>query len=65
MDISGVAGLSTALPQAQAGNELSVRVLKKALDAQSQGALQLIQALPQPQPVSNPAHLGQNVDVKA
>jgi hypothetical protein len=42
-------------------------VLKKALDTEASAAMALIQAIPQPQPVtsSNPPHLGQNVDTKA
>lgn len=64
MDVSGLTGLASALTQVQTGNDIGVAVLKKALDAQSQSAMALIQALPQPQSV-NPAHLGQNVDVKA
>ena len=44
-----------------------VAVLKKALDTEASAAQALIQAIPQPQPVtnSNPPHLGQNVDTKA
>ena len=52
----------------QAGEQQrQVLVLKKALDAESSAAAALIQAIPQPQPVtsSNPPHLGQNVDTKA
>lgn len=63
MDVSGLTGLSATASQAQLGNAISVAVLKKAMEAQEQGALQLLQALPQP--ANNPDHLGQNVDVKA
>lgn len=63
MDVSGIAGLASALSQVQVGNAVSVQVLKKAMDTEAQGALQLLQALPQP--TNNPAHLGQNIDVKA
>lgn len=65
MDVSGLTGLSSALEQAKTGNDLGVQVLKKAMDVEAQGAMQLIQALPQPQGTNNPPHLGQNVDVKA
>lgn len=63
MDISGLSSLSTALSSTQAGNAIGVQVLKKAMQVEAQGALQLLQALPQP--ANNPPHLGQNVDVKA
>lgn len=63
MDLSGIGSLSTALSQSQTGDAVSTLVLKKAMQIQEESALQLLQALPQPP--SNPAHLGQNVDVKA
>lgn len=63
MDLSGIGSLSTALSQSQTGDAVSTLVLKKAMQIQEESALQLLQALPQPP--SNPAHLGQNIDVKA
>lgn len=63
MDVSGISSLSAAVSQAQTGAAASVLVLKKAMEAEAQGAMQLLQALPRP--ASNPAHLGQSVDVKA
>ena len=62
MDIASVGSLSTALSQAKTGDAVGTLVLKKALDMQAQGAVQLIQALPQP---SNPANLGNSIDIKA
>lgn len=45
-------------------NNIQVAVLKKAMDSQSQSAVALINALPQP--ASNlPAHLGRNVNTSA
>jgi hypothetical protein len=47
---------------------VGVAVLKKALDIEAQGAMQLIAALPQPpqQSAANlPPHLGQNIDTTA
>lgn len=63
MDVSTLVGLSTAQSQARTGDAMGIVVLKKAMEVQAQGALQLLQALPQP--ASNPPHLGQNVDVTA
>lgn len=66
MEISGSAAV-TALARSTTADERSVKVLKKALDAQSQAALSLIAALPQPREpaASVPAHLGRNIDTVA
>ena len=64
MDISSVANASSALSQANNNAALAVMVLKKAIDIQAQGALQLIQALPQPA-ANNPPNLGRNINVFA
>ena len=64
MDISSVASASAALSQANTGAALAVLVLKKAIDIEAQGALQLIQALPQPA-ANNPPNLGHNINVFA
>ncbi len=48
MDISSVGSVSSALSQAKTGDAVAITVLKKAMELQAQGALQLIQALPQP-----------------
>ena len=64
MDISSVGSISTAASQAQTGDAVSIAVLKKAIDLQAQGALQLIDALPQPA-TSGPSHLGQGVNTFA
>ncbi len=64
MEITSVASLSTALSQTQLADAVSTTVLRKAIDIQAQGALQLLEALPQ-LPGNNPPNLGQNIDVKA
>lgn len=63
MDISSVGSLSTALSSSATGDAVGIQVLKKALDIQEQGAMQLLQALPQVP--SNPPNLGNSIDVKA
>lgn len=63
MELSTISSASTALQQARTGDAVNTLVFKKALDLQGQGAMQLIAALPTPP--SNPAHLGNSVDVKA
>ena len=64
MDISSVGSISSATSQAQVGDAVSIAVLKKAIDLQAQGALQLIESLPQPA-TNSPPNLGQGVDTFA
>lgn len=66
MSVNSIASLSTAMATAQTDEQVSVAVLKKAIDAQSNSALALLQALPSPTPAANlPAHLGQNINTTA
>lgn len=65
MDIS--MNTSAALAQS-ASNDIGVAVLKKAIDAEAQGAMALINAIPQPpqQSAANlPPNLGQNINITA
>ena len=62
MDISSIAAASSELSQMQVRETAGLLVLKKALDSQAQGALQLLQAVPSP--AANPPHLGQGIDVR-
>lgn len=48
MDASAIAAAATANSQAQLQQEVSVEVLKKAIDIQANSAMQLIQAIPAP-----------------
>ncbi len=59
MDVSAIASASTAMASAQVGNAVQVSVLKKAINIQAQGAMALLDALPQP---ALPPHLGQNIN---
>ena len=65
MDISSVNSIATAASQAQTGDAVSITVLKKAIDLQAQGALQLIESLPQLPATNSPSHLGQGVNTFA
>lgn len=64
MDISSVGSISSAVNQAQTGDAVAIAVLKKAIDLQAQGALQLIESLPQPAATGS-ANLGQGVNTFA
>jgi hypothetical protein len=63
MEVSSVASLSGQVAQMKLGDAVGISVLKKAIDIEAQGVLQLLRALPQP--ASNPPHLGNGVDVTA
>ena len=62
MDTSAIASLATGMSQSRVADAVQIAVLKKAIDIGASSALQLLQALPEPTPVSNPAHLGNSVD---
>lgn len=64
MDVSGIAAVATEMSQARTGDAVQVAVLKKALDIQSQNALQLVEAAADVVP-SNPPNLGNQVDAFA
>ncbi len=61
MDIGSIANVSVALNQARTSDAVSVAVLKKALDMQTESAQQLLQALPEPAS----GNLGSNVNTLA
>jgi hypothetical protein len=64
MDINNSASIGSLTAQTgQAPDAVNITVLKKAIDLQAQAAVQLIEALPQV--TSNPANLGQSVDIRA
>jgi hypothetical protein len=64
MDVAGIASLATNMSQAKTESAVQIAVLKKALDVQAQGALQLIQVAAQAIP-NNPPHLGNKIDTSA
>lgn len=64
MDVSSIASVATELSQTRTADAVSIAVLRKALDIQEQGALQLIAALPLP-PTSNPPNLGNTINTFA
>jgi hypothetical protein len=64
MDTASIAAVATEMSQARTEGAVQLAVLKKAMDIQAQGAMQLIQAAAQVIP-TNPPHLGNQVDVFA
>ena len=66
MDISGITNTATALNAASTQQEVSMAVLKKAINIGAEGALSLIQSIPNNQSAQNlPAHLGKNINTTA
>jgi hypothetical protein len=63
MDTLGIAALATEMATTRTQQAAQIAVLKKAMELQGQGALQLLMAATQT--YNNPAHLGSNVDVFA
>jgi hypothetical protein len=62
MDVSS---LATAASNAGFQDGVATTVLKKAMKADADSVTQLINTLPESGGTNNPAHLGQNIDVKA
>jgi hypothetical protein len=65
MDVTALASAATAMSQTRTAEAVSTAVLKKALDIQAQGAMQLIQAASLAQAPNNPPHLGTHIDTFA
>jgi hypothetical protein len=63
MDTLALASLATEMATTTTQQAAQLAVLKKTMELQGQGAIQLVQAATQA--TSNPPHLGNNVDVFA
>jgi hypothetical protein len=64
MEVTSLAALATNMRQTELDNAVQVAVLRKALNIESQGALQLLQAASQSMAATsnNPPHLGNIID---
>ncbi|MET1077768.1 MAG: YjfB family protein [Pseudomonas sp.] len=62
MELSSLASAVSSAQAAQTGAAVSLKVLDKAMELSAQSALALIQAIPLP--ASNPANLGNGVDIR-
>jgi hypothetical protein len=63
MDTLAIASLATEMAQTTTQQAAQLAVLKKAMNIEAQGAAQLVQAAAQVMQASNPAHLGNAVDL--
>ncbi len=66
MDVNGISSAATALSAANTQREVSTAVLKKAIDLGAEGAISLIEAIPDNASSQNlPSNLGRNVNTTA
>jgi uncharacterized protein (UPF0147 family) len=63
MDVMSIARLSTTMAETSTRQEVSMTVLKKAMDVQASSATALLEALPSTQNL--PSHLGNRVNTTA
>ena len=63
MDLNSIAALATEMATQRTLQAAQIAILKRAMDMQGAGALQLVQAVAQG--TNNPAHLGRTIDVFA
>lgn len=64
MDAMSIARLSTTIAETNTRQDVSMAVLKKAMDVQASSATALLEALPASAP-SLPAHLGNRINTTA
>ena len=65
MDVTGITNLATSMSQQRLGVDVSMAVLKLALNAEQSSAAQLIAAMPSPETARLPANLGRNINTSA
>ncbi|MFC7514262.1 YjfB family protein [Herbaspirillum sp. GCM10030257] len=65
MDVSTIASIATTMSSTATTDAVSVAVLKKAMDIQSDNASALLAAIPSVSSQNLPPHLGQNVNTTA
>jgi hypothetical protein len=65
MDVSSIAKLSSSIAETGQRQEVSLTVLKKAMQMQEATATQLLEALPSVQSANLPAHLGNKINTTA
>jgi hypothetical protein len=64
MDTSAIASLAIEMATVRTEQAAQLAVLKKAMELQGQGAIQLLMAATQ-QTYNNPQHLGNQIDIYA
>lgn len=63
MELTGISQLASSIADTQTDQTVGILMLRKALDAETATATELLKAVP---PVQNlPPHLGQNINIVA
>ncbi|MCG5499977.1 YjfB family protein [Ectothiorhodospira lacustris] len=65
MDVNAIASLATRMSQQQLAQDVGTAVLKKAIDTQAQGALALVEALPDVSSAALPTNVGTIINTTA
>jgi hypothetical protein len=67
MDVSSIAAVASEMSQARTAEAVQLTVLKKVMDIEAQGAMQLVAAAVSvvSAAANNPPHLGQQIDTFA
>ncbi|GAB1394744.1 hypothetical protein MASR1M60_29080 [Rhodocyclaceae bacterium] len=67
MDVASIAAAASEMSQARTAEAVQLTVLKKAMDIEAQGAMQLVAAAASvvSTAAKNPPHLGQHIDTFA
>jgi len=66
MDVNSIARLATTMADVGTSQEVSMAVLKKALNVSAESATALIEAIPDAPTTQNlPPHLGRNINTVA
>ncbi len=65
MDAMSIARLSTTIAETNTRQDVSMAVLKKAMDVQASSAAALVEALPSTPSANLPSHLGNTINTTA
>jgi len=65
MNVTNIPSVPTSIAAVNTQDEVSIAVLRKALDMQANSAATLIEAIPSVGSANLPPHLGQNINTTA
>lgn len=65
MNVTNIPSIPTSIAAVNTQDEVSIAVLRKALDVQASSAATLIEAIPSVGSANLPPHLGQNINTTA
>lgn len=65
MNVTNIPSIPTSIAAVNTQDEVSIAVLRKALDMQANSAANLLEAIPSVGSANLPPHLGQNINTTA